>query len=49
MAHKCKICHKIDNRSIWFGKNGWYHAKCVFEAWQEALKELDSYRKENKN
>jgi hypothetical protein len=44
MAHKCKICGKIDNRCTQYGRNGWYHPRCVFESWQAALKELDEYR-----
>jgi hypothetical protein len=44
MAHKCKICGKLDNRCTQYGRNGWYHPRCVFESWQAALKELDEYR-----
>ena len=44
MKHKCKICGKLDTYMTMYGKHGWYHPSCVFEAWQAAVKELEWYR-----
>jgi len=44
MAHKCKVCDQLSDSLTKFGKHGWYHPICVFDAWQAALEELDGYR-----
>jgi len=45
MKHKCKICDKLDINLTCFGKHGWHHIGCVFEAWRAALDELEILRK----
>ena len=45
MKHRCKICGKLDNNMTCFGKHGWHHVGCVFDAWQAAIDELETYRR----
>ena len=47
MKHKCKICGKLDNNMTCFGKHGWHHIGCVFEAWKAAVAELEWLREKD--
>lgn len=45
MKHRCKICGKLGTNMTQFGKHGWHHVGCVFEAWRAAVKELYGLRR----